>query len=514
MSTKINITVDSGGLSARAKQQQEAARLAQLERERTRRTEAEAKAQRDAKQTAEGRRPDGQPQFGAPPPKPRPQDEPAAFRGGQGLNLGHLWFFRDTFNILRPAGIIEVAGAFGRSRTSTRAINQRQNILLGCGNGSTWMTFENLGWGDAPSLPSDIFSVSGQTLPPLNPTSPYEISFYGLRLSGRNVTAGYRDDYLALPVGRGNFIFIYGYSGAWDTFESLAYYRARALYNADGTFVGYFDFATANYTSSSIPDDLEGYTAGGALGLGVESFEGYTNKERRFAAYICNNNTLREISIPQKMQTILDLAYPEPVLTPVTITYRQAINFTYNAYRLSSASNFLGGETGYSNNFYGSVFTPEVFATINTFYEFISPSTIKTFPNKLKWGLSDNSEGSYTVFQNVDTSPTFPWWSNLYRAGQPFYHALWPNKNETPDLSIWDPDYAPVWAGTPKPKRVSKTTLNLSPTRVPRNGAADRSSLPGAYWEEDLVTVWDWDDPAYCRSMCKALGFTDADLTP
>jgi hypothetical protein len=80
VSTKINITVDSGGLSARAKQQQEAARLAQLERERTRRTEAEAKAQRDAKQTAEGKRPDGQPQFGSPPPKPRSQDEPAAFR--------------------------------------------------------------------------------------------------------------------------------------------------------------------------------------------------------------------------------------------------------------------------------------------------------------------------------------------------------------------------------------------------------------------------------------------------
>lgn len=26
--------------------------------------------------------------------------------------------------------------------------------------------------------------------------------------------------------------------------------------------------------------------------------------------------------------------------------------------------------------------------------------------------------------------------------------------------------------------------------------------------------VWDWKDPAYCISMCKALGFTDEDLTP
>ena len=59
MSTQINVTVDSGGLRARAKQQQNAARQTQLERERTQRVKAESKTQRDAKLAAEGKAPDG-----------------------------------------------------------------------------------------------------------------------------------------------------------------------------------------------------------------------------------------------------------------------------------------------------------------------------------------------------------------------------------------------------------------------------------------------------------------------
>ena len=90
MSSQINITVDSGGLSAKAKQQQQAARLAQLERERTHRIEAEAQAQRDAKLAAEGKRPDGQPQFDVPPQTPRLQDEPAANRLASDLIVNGL----------------------------------------------------------------------------------------------------------------------------------------------------------------------------------------------------------------------------------------------------------------------------------------------------------------------------------------------------------------------------------------------------------------------------------------
>lgn len=80
MSTQINVTVGSGGLPDKAKQQQQAARQAQLEKERQRRIEAEGAAQRSARLAAEGRNAQGQLLTGTLNGTPRPQDEPAAFR--------------------------------------------------------------------------------------------------------------------------------------------------------------------------------------------------------------------------------------------------------------------------------------------------------------------------------------------------------------------------------------------------------------------------------------------------
>jgi hypothetical protein len=80
VSTQINVTVDSGGLGARVKQQQNAARQAQLERERTQRVEIEGRTQRDAKRAAEGRTPDGQPLYGTLSKTPEIDRRPAASR--------------------------------------------------------------------------------------------------------------------------------------------------------------------------------------------------------------------------------------------------------------------------------------------------------------------------------------------------------------------------------------------------------------------------------------------------
>jgi hypothetical protein len=80
VSTQINVTVDSGGLRARAKQQQNAARQAQLERERTQLVEAEGRAQREAQRAAEGRGPDGQSLYGNPLEQPQIDRRPAANR--------------------------------------------------------------------------------------------------------------------------------------------------------------------------------------------------------------------------------------------------------------------------------------------------------------------------------------------------------------------------------------------------------------------------------------------------
>jgi len=103
VSTQINVTVDSGGLRARAKQQQNAARQAQLERERTQRVEAEGRTQRDAKRAAEGNAPDGRPSVDTGTPAPEIYGYPAANRFVSGTVTGVEW--RITFSPQDPTAM-------------------------------------------------------------------------------------------------------------------------------------------------------------------------------------------------------------------------------------------------------------------------------------------------------------------------------------------------------------------------------------------------------------------------
>ncbi|MFZ9959275.1 MAG: hypothetical protein ACO3GP_02690 [Candidatus Limnocylindrus sp.] len=80
MTTQINVTVGSGGLSDRAKQQQQAARQAQLEKERQQRVETQGQQQRTAKLEAAGKNPDGAPLYGTSSKEPEVDRRPAASR--------------------------------------------------------------------------------------------------------------------------------------------------------------------------------------------------------------------------------------------------------------------------------------------------------------------------------------------------------------------------------------------------------------------------------------------------
>ena len=80
MSTQINVTVGSGGLSDKAKQLQAAARQAQLEKERTLDLSAEALDKRIAAQAAKGLSVDGKPLYSVPTQLPEIERRPAANR--------------------------------------------------------------------------------------------------------------------------------------------------------------------------------------------------------------------------------------------------------------------------------------------------------------------------------------------------------------------------------------------------------------------------------------------------
>jgi hypothetical protein len=80
VSTQINVTVGSGGLSDKARQLQTAARQAQLEKERQQRIETQGQEQRTANLAAAGRAPDGTPLYGPGFKQPEIERRPAANR--------------------------------------------------------------------------------------------------------------------------------------------------------------------------------------------------------------------------------------------------------------------------------------------------------------------------------------------------------------------------------------------------------------------------------------------------
>jgi hypothetical protein len=528
VSTQINVTVGSGGLSDKARQLQTAARQAQLEKERQQRLEAEGTEQRNAKLEAEGRAPDGSLLYGARFKQPEIDRRPAANRFGQGLNLGHLWKFGDIRRRVTSTGILSATGG-GSSFTLTNDLRSSQyDLLLGCGNGNQWEVFTDIGTTGAPPLPADTYSgsITGERV--LRPTFPPTAFNFntGTREGGSAVDSDTRFFEVALPCGSGNFIYIYGFASIWSAFETSALYGVQAIYTAeppdyggspdDWPFTGYQSPFSPGILLPEVPDRLEIFSSGSV------SFTGYRGKQRRFAAYICNNSSIREISIPSGIQPLLDQALPEPVNATTVIQILNPANpeglFVLDKYQLVNVttpnfSNYSGLKIEVLDSY---VYTPDVFRIINEYTPFTSAANIKSLPIKLKAGLADRSSGSWSSFQDTSTQPEYPWMSNFYREGAPFYYALWPNNNEEPNLGIWDPSYAPVWENFPKPKRIGKATLSLAADRVPRNGANDSNNVygPEYYNSEDLITVWDWDDPNYCRSMCKALGFTDADLTP
>ena len=93
MSTQVNVTVGSGGLSEQARQLQTAARQAQLEKERQQRIETQGQEQRTANLAAAGRAPDGSPLFGIGFRQPEVERRPAANRFGANAML---FYFKST----------------------------------------------------------------------------------------------------------------------------------------------------------------------------------------------------------------------------------------------------------------------------------------------------------------------------------------------------------------------------------------------------------------------------------
>jgi hypothetical protein len=140
VSTQINVTVDSGGLRKRVQAQQNAARQAQLQKERSSRVEQQGTQQRTAQKDAAGQNSDGSSRPGPAFSSSLVREEPAARRIGSTayywLAVRAWWFDTGTFGETpRPSAQLPDLGKVTTIRISGDEGEQVEyNTILGGGN--------------------------------------------------------------------------------------------------------------------------------------------------------------------------------------------------------------------------------------------------------------------------------------------------------------------------------------------------------------------------------------------
>lgn len=504
MTTRINVIVDNGGLSEKAKRQTQANRLQKLEADNRLKVEAAAIEERNNKRALEGVGPDGRPLYGQQVRGGRPDEEPIAANNGsqvgQSLNLGHLWWVWDFESFVLDAGIISIANSTSDYRVE-RVRSRLRPMLVGCGNGTVWNTL-TLGATNQTALPQDDFMVTDGPYPYTTDAGTGQVLTYsinGKRSIGTSISNNTDSEYIILPAGNGNFIFIHAAISRWFTYRT--YEPCFKVYPAGGTYEN-VTLATAR--------------------PGTIQFTGFTGYNRQIDVFVMSNTGMRRLTPPAALNNMLDVLAPIPSTGNVTVSVRfQHYTFTgiyQRTYPFSTGNLFANVDDGLKLNWDQYGWTPRIFENLNAAYPFVSPSLIKQAPlTNLQYGLADNSRGGYARYKQTQypgtTPPNIGVNLSLYRDGLPLYYALWPNKNEVPDLTVWDPDYAN--SGLPKPKLMPRSTLTLASNRVPLNGGTTTDPMfIGKYAAQRMNVVWDWGDPDYCKTMCKALGFTDADLKP
>lgn len=321
MTTQINITVDSGGLTDRAKQQQQAARQAQLEKERQQRIEAQGQKQRDDALASQGRAPDGSSLSNTNSTTPKIERRPAAQRSDT-FKVGHTWLIQRTSESLTAnKALFTLFGSTGRAVPSSITYRYLQKVKPLSGNGSTSTettasTPSNEPIESPPVLNVTItgYSKQGSLYGP-NIGSDFYMGEMQV-VTGDSYDAGIA--YFCLPAGKDKFILI---EQAWAVYgQSIGthnfYYtvdRSNGVYSPNTTsywgqnadFISYSDTTGEAIATYPVPS-----------ATGFKKHEIKTDYTFTRKAYLCSNNTLREITLPSTLKSILLQLYPEPQIVP------------------------------------------------------------------------------------------------------------------------------------------------------------------------------------------------------
>jgi hypothetical protein len=511
VSTQINVTVDSGGLGAKVKQQQNAARQAQLERERTQRVEVEGRTQRDAKRAAEGRTPDGQPLYGTLSKTPEIDRRPAANRYQQG-SMTAVDYVTTTSTGVNPVFTLTV-GPPGRNvnvvaTTPAPSGAQATNLPASADTQSPEAVV-----GFLTTFPPDFFGFTWRTQYPCGTTFQTGINSppYNSVSSSQSpqvVTNNYDDSAAyVLPIGKESCIFVYVYS----KLRTLTVYRritgtTRTSVNERIVTSGCNGQAGAYWDRETVFADEQQLD-------NIESRQAY-----KFFAFYVSPTTVRELEVPAQLTLALNALHPPLVINDAT---EQLASTTYTRYE------FIDQFPPFRQNYNGPVTSG--YSTIpyfnsdkhqqTTLHGYYYPENNDVLAKQYGLGNLNTTyhAGNYftpAVYRFIRAKMNFddPVASKSYSAMRSNYFPQAPNKYLAPcvlsgtceanqraqfDVTMT----APVNIDTAMPESAFNSNTRY---KVSLNGVSKDSVLYG----------WDWDNPGYCRRQSFELGFSGADLTP
>lgn len=415
-----------------------------------------------------------------------------------GPSLGHFWWRGHPQEDLLNDGVTAQGRTIGAGQDLV--VGFRRRFTFYCGNGSQSLSFE---YGHQP----------GQVIP------AYGGSFGSSHPALIELSATGFHDLIVLPAGGGSSIVLF------LAVSSRTITRTTLSIPTPGS--NYVDLP-AHGTPVYDPD----YPAQAGYAYFSQNPQLVTQCTVLKKCFVVSNTAIREIAIPSVLSAIVDAILPPPSLVsqrittslyqPATVPYdlvydADVLTTSFQSYG-SSWSPYGFGPLDYSR-YDRSIFTPitpQVFDALTGSAESQPPSQLlydaygdilQAMPNSLRWLMQDTSSGLYEPVRWAPIASTFaPQSASLaaFNLGQPLRYGQWIAAGIEPTYDVVNVgDYEWFTYNDDDYNKLPSLTLNMSAARPAINDGV-----------LTLYAVSNWEMPGYCRSICRRLGFTDANLAP
>jgi hypothetical protein len=459
MSTRITVTSNSDGLLASAKQVQQANREAQLQRDRDKETVSKIN---DELNVSFSRAPVGG------NPDTSVDRRPAAQRSEP--LVGGIWWADNNYGKSTAPGYVYLLyNNVGVTGFGSREISNSYGYQVGSGNGQNWES--SIITNNLPAPPeTDTYSPTGVvTDPQLTCFGECPNVYLGDRLVGSESVWRHRLARLVLPAGGAKAVVAYSIRTAPYSFVvDQVSYDVVSCQTDDPV-----------YAKCDIVPDYKLIGPRNSATLTADY-------QYQTFCYLVDDKTIRPIALPAAVADYLLILNPETQLQAGVSPIGEVPVFP-----APPSFDQTDGVTMPSN----VGVTPQIYYEINQ----LSPytGTLRTAADyKGKPIVNWLFDGGYKlVLENTD----------------PFVDALIYAYENIADESPYGFIHA-EYKGDPS-ESVKLLEKNLL-TRLSRfTNMRSRAPLSASAYDLEFIPVFDWGDPAYCRTQLLALGFSSSDIT-